>query len=174
MRAPRFTIPALLVFVAVVAADCGLVRLFFRDTMLGILLGRGTFLMLNVLAVVGYRCLASGPRKAPSLVGFLLAGGASVILYVVLCVAFPSEAYDATERFAVIPSVAPCYYFLPSLMRAYYDGERVARLTIPVIVLPIQAILIGVPQLAFAVIGGRLAQGWRARQRPPEGNSAES
>lgn len=152
MNVPRFRITWLMVFVAIAALNFAAIRFWYQLRLDGNtvnnwveVLTYGTLPMANLLAVgimVGLR----RPETRPFLWGFEAFGATALAFFVPL-------AYLCTEEF-----VQPYILWVLRLRSL----QRIVNLFSPVVRVPIfytiAALLVSLPQLAFAIIGGLLSR----------------
>jgi hypothetical protein len=151
VKVPRFRIAWLMVFVAIAALDFRAIRavsdIRSRTNNNGIdILVLGALPMANVLAV---GLLTSLRRRGhrPFLLGFEAFGAAALVLYIALVGFFAEEA------------VMPYLYLILKPL------ERTIGLHTPIFY-SITAVMLGLPQLAFALIGGVLSRQVGIVERP--------
>jgi hypothetical protein len=150
MTAPRFRIGWAMAFIAIVALELGAMRAIdkFRSPDMALLwlvqiLGVGCQAMVNVLAVgflFGYRW----PRTRKFILGFEAFGAAALGLFIVGTIYFAEELRPISMT-AVKPLV--------DLLR---DGPYMSTAKIWLIYFILE-VMLSLPQLAFAAIGGFLA-----------------
>ncbi len=149
MKMPRFRIAWLMALVGIVALELGMTRAIMdftspdtNLTWLVMMLGLGCQAMVNILGVgllVGYRW----PGSRPFIAGFEAFGAVALGLYVAGVTAFTKELIPVFEK-AVRPLV--------DLLR---DGPYMSTANL-FVAYTIIAVLLSLPQLAFAAIGGFL------------------
>jgi hypothetical protein len=145
---PRFRIAWVMVAVAIAALDFGAIRMGLdRIFPSSELLAMGALPMANVLAVgllIGQR--RRGSR--PFLLGFEAFGAMALALYVVLAGFSPIRVVDYLE-------------LLLDPIRTTIGLDRTVALIATII--PVSVAMLGLPQLAFALIGGLLTHYSRTR-----------
>ena len=146
MGVPRIRIAWVMVFVALAALDFTVLRAALDDPSPQCpLLTLGAMPMATVLAIgllIGHRRLGS----RPFLLGFESFGALALALYVVLASCFPDE------------TVGPYLgLFIDPLVKSIGQNRR---LFVP-IAFPGIAVMLALPQLAFALIGGSLSRKYR-------------
>jgi hypothetical protein len=152
VKVPRFRITWLMVFVAIAALNFGAIRFWYqlrldRNTVNNWVevLTYGTLPMANLLAV-GIMIGLRRPETRPFLWGFEAFGATALAFFVPL-------AYLYTEEM-----VQPYFLWvlrLRSLQRTVNHFSPVVRVPI---FYSIATLLVGLPQLAFAIIGGLLSR----------------
>jgi hypothetical protein len=149
---PRFRIARFMVFIALMALDLRAVRELsqFRGNV-RLFLILGTLPMANVLVVsilIGQR----RPGSRPFLLGFEAFGAVALALYVALVSLFPNE------------TVFPCFqrFYMP-IMQAIGHGRLVVLIPLEYLVAPV---LLSLPQVVFALIGGSVSGKFRITKRP--------
>ena len=145
---PRFRIAWAMVAVAIAALDFGAIRMASdRIIASSELLGLGALPMANVLAVgllIGQR--RRGSR--PFLLGFESFGAMALALYLVLAAFAPHRVIDYLEL------------LLDPIRRTIGLDRTVALIAT---IYPVGVVILGLPQLAFALIGGLLTHYLRTR-----------
>jgi hypothetical protein len=144
VKVPRFRIASIMVVVAIAALNLVAIRalLGFRSLM-GELLILGALPMANVLAVsliIGQR----RPGNRPFLLGFVPFGAMALALYVAVGTAFPREI------------VKSCMIPVNDYLVRVIEPHR------PLLFIPAQTfayvLILGLPQVVFALIGGLLSR----------------
>jgi hypothetical protein len=150
MKVLRFRIAWLMVAVAVAALDFGAIRamLNFRE---GISLILGALPMMNVLVI----CMLIGrrrPENRPFLFGFEAFGVLALAIYVALWSFLPDEALRPYIELFIVPL------------------ERLIGRGRPLVFIPITCfvgvVILGWPQVAFALIGGSLSRRFKISFTP--------
>jgi hypothetical protein len=157
VKVPRIRIAWVMVAVAFAALDFAVIRAFLGhrtnvlDEQRGILLLLGALPMANVLAVgmlIGQR----RPGSRPFLLGFEAFGAMALALFIVLATGFPREV--------VLPYLAP--FVAP--LKWIIGPDR------PFVEIPIGCfafvVLLGWPQVAFALVGGLLSRRFKITITP--------
>jgi hypothetical protein len=152
MRLPRFKISWIMAFVALVAIDLAVVRLVapFRRPDVGDrhttavidALAYGVLPMANILAIgllIAYR----QPERRPFLWGFEAFGMIALCLYIAISLKFTEEWIHPYLGLVLKP--------LWPKMQPLTNAKIIAFSLIPLI-------LLGMPQVAFAVMGGYLSR----------------
>jgi hypothetical protein len=142
---PRFRIAWVMVAIAIAALDFAAIRAFFDIPELGLLV-LGALPMANVLAVgilIGQR----HPGSRPFLLGFEAFGAMALALFV--AVALASLFLD---NYKLIHS-----YLAPVILPIESIGQDRPLVFLP-IVLFAYVVMLGWPQVAFALIGGFLSR----------------
>ncbi len=152
MKVPRFQINWFMIFVAIAALNFGAIRVWYQhfpyndvNTVWVEILVFGSLPMANLLAVgimVGIR----QPQARPFLWGFATFGGLALAFFGVL-------AYFYTDE--VIRPFLVWFFELDVVETAIHSFRRDARNLIQYF---IGTLLLGLPQLAFALIGGLLSR----------------
>lgn len=132
----------MMLFVAIVAINIATVRAgMASETATGGLLAAGGMPMASVLIVgllFGYR----RPASHPFLVGFLLFGAMALALCVFLAIRFPNETLGA---------------YLDLLLRPVWKATGLSEPAVFLLIAyPIAVMVLTLPQLAIAVLGGLL------------------
>jgi hypothetical protein len=156
VKVPRFRISTIMVVVAVVALDFGMIRAM---PVIGpptiVLLVLGALPMANVLPVV----LLSGhrrPENRPFRQGFVLFGAMALALYVAMTLTFPLE---------IVSLVTPLSVYL---MKTIGSDPPLLLFANQAFALVVMMVL---PQVVFALIGGFLFQRFMITSRiskPPD------
>ena len=153
MKVPRFRIAWLIVFVALSALNFAVLRAAGNAT--GALLALGAMPMATVLAIgliVGYR--RHGSR--PFLLGFESFGAMALALFAVLAARYGEKMLEAFMRIFIYP--------LP----------RILGPNQPLINMLFAYVAFGLPQVAFALMGGFLSRKYRITMtRRPTQHSAD-
>jgi hypothetical protein len=151
VKVPRFRIGSIMFFIALAALDFGAIRAVFdHKSRTGYLLGIGAVPMANVLAVgllIGHR----RRRSRRFLSGFVVLGAMAVAVYVAVASVFAEEL--------VIPYIMYNYNHVFG-----YKGLLRSLQPYVVIYYPILALMLGLPQLAFALVGGLLSHAYGNRR----------
>jgi hypothetical protein len=141
VKAPRFRIGWLMVAVAIAAINFGAIQGFLFGWDTGWLLVLGTLPMANVLAV-GMVIGQKRPGSSPFLLGFEAFGAMALALYINLASCFPSEVQ--------IPYLKPFLGLTEKII-----GHNHPFVFIPILFFG-SVVMLGWPQMAFALIGGFL------------------
>jgi hypothetical protein len=143
MKVPRFRIAWVMVFVALAALNFAALRAAEdAHSVTGVLLALGAMPMATVLAIgliIGYR--RHGSR--PFLLGFESFGAVALALFAVLAASFGEKMLDSYIRIFIEP--------LPKIL-----GPAQSLFHIP-----IACVALGLPQVAFALMGGFLSRMYR-------------
>ena len=146
MKVPRFRIAWVMVAIAIAALDFTAIRMASdRIIPSGELLELGALPMANVLAVgllIGQR--RRGSR--PFLLGFEAFGAMALAVYVVLAGFSPHRVIDYLEL------------LLDPIRRTIGLDRTVALIAT---IYPVGVVMLGLPQLAFALIGGFLSRRYK-------------
>ncbi len=146
---PRFRIAWVMVAVAIAALDFGAIRALFGW---GHRLLLGALPMANVL-VVGILIAQWRPESRPFLLGFEAFGAMALALFVALVSFFPDSYEPIGSYLALVESV------LIEPMGIFIGQDR------PFVFIPIACfvavVMLGWPQVAFALIGGSLSRRFR-------------
>jgi hypothetical protein len=168
MKIPRFRVAWAMIFVAVTALNFGALRKWsdfkrlhvynYHNMLVDDALVTGALPMANVL-VVGLLIGLRRRRSRPFLSGFEVFGATALALYVAGAIFFTEEL--------VMPYLT---LVLEPLARTIGMGPFLS--TVKLLVLAsVAAVMLGLPQLAFALTGGFLFRGVRnrraARPNPP-------
>ena len=152
MKVPRFRISWLMIVVAIAALNFGAIRIWYQhlpyDDVHSVWIETLTFgglPMANLLAVGIMVCIRQ-PQTRPFLWGFATFGGLALAFFGVL-------AYFYTDQ-VIRPSVV-WFFELEFVETAIRGFRRDARNLIQYF---IGTLLLGLPQLAFALIGGQLSR----------------
>jgi hypothetical protein len=157
VRLPQVRIVWVMVAVVIAALDFGAIRALLDPRMNGpgrppgILLLLGALPMANVLAVgvlIGQR----RPGSRPFLLGFETFGAMALAVFVALAICFAREV--------VIPYMAPFLYPVETII-----GPGRPVLYIPICGFVVLVVL-GLPQLVFALIGGSLSRRFKITITP--------
>jgi hypothetical protein len=154
VKVPRFRIAWVMVAVAIVALDFAATRALFGW---GHRLLLGALPMANVLAV-GILVGQQSPRSRPFLLGFEAFGAMALAFYVALVSFFPDSYEPIGSYLALVESV------LVEPIEKFIGRDR------PFILVPIAyivaVIMLGWPQVAFALIGGFLSRRFKTPNTP--------
>jgi hypothetical protein len=155
VKAPRFRITWVMFAVAIAALNLGAIRAVFdRNSRTSYLLGIGAMPMANVLAVG----LLIGHRRRKSrrfLSGFVVFGALALAVYVAVARSFADDLINTYIKLS--------YNLLL--------GDTAIQMPTPLQFLPFavgdlfRAIMLGLPQLAFALIGGFVLWGFGTAER---------
>jgi hypothetical protein len=154
VRIPRFRIARLMVFVAIVALNFAAYRACYFDLPTALTANQFEFLtwgalpMVNILAVgivIGHR----RREYRPFLLGFEAFGAAALVLYLAYIAVWLFTDYQWPVRPFVVMVLNPLrklvgYFESPALNAIFYRS--------------VVAVLMSLPQVAFAVIGGFLSR----------------
>jgi hypothetical protein len=156
MKAPRFRIAWVMVFVALAALNFAVFRAAGdAHSKTGVLLALGAMPMASVLAIgliIGYR--RHGSR--PFLLGFESFGAMALALFAAAVVLFGGKMLESYTRILIDP------------LAKIIGPDR------PFIHIPVAYVSLGLPQVAFALMGGFLSQKYRITMtRPPTQHSAD-
>jgi hypothetical protein len=146
VKAPRFRIAWVMVAVAVAALDFAAIRASL-DIREAVLLVLGALPMANVLAV-GILIAEQRPGSRPFLLGFEAFGAMALALFITAAVA--SLPFD---EYMVI-----AYYLAPVLRLIQKSIRQDQPLVFVPIVLFAYVVMLGWPQVVFALIGGFLSR----------------
>ncbi len=150
MKVPRFRIAWIVVAVAIAALDFAAIRALSGW---GHRLLLGALPMANVLAV-GILLGQQSPRSHPFLLGFEAFGAMALAFYVALVGFFP-DSYEPIGSYLAL---------LIEPMEKFIGRNR------PFILIPIAyfvaVIMLGWPQVAFALIGGFLSRRFSKAEQP--------
>jgi hypothetical protein len=146
VKMPRFRIAWIMVAVAIAALDFAAIRasLDIREAVLFVL---GALPMANVLAV-GILIARQRPGSRPFLLGFEAFGAMALALFITAAVA--SLPFD---EYMVI-----AYYLAPVLRLIQKSIRQDQPLVFVPIVLFAYVVMLGWPQVVFALIGGLLSR----------------
>ena len=142
MRVPRFRIAWVMIFVAIAALDFAAIRVMFDSPRTQGLIS-GALLMSNVLAA-GILISRQCPECRPFLLGFEAFGALALALYVALVNFFPDPWLD--------PYIAPSRETLERII-----GRDHPLLFYPILIFVV-VVMLGGPQVAFALVGGFLSR----------------
>jgi hypothetical protein len=146
---PRFRIAWVMVIVAIAALNLTAIRAIQdSETLAGEFLVVGALPMANILAVgilIGRR--RRGSR--PFFLGFEAFGVISLALYVVSAIFFRDRVFDPYLHL---------FLFLDPIMEII--GRRPAVVSVPIRI-SVSVVILVVPQLAFALLGGFLSRTYR-------------
>jgi hypothetical protein len=158
VNVPRFRIAWVMVFVALAALNFGAVRAVFdHKSRTSYLMGIGAVPMANVLVVgllVGHR----RRRSRRFLSGFVALGAMALALYVAVASLFAEEL--------VIPYMMMLYNLIFG-----YKGILGSLQPYFAFYYPVLALLLGLPQLALALVGGLLFHAFGNRRAARPGRS---
>ena len=153
MKPVKFSISTLTFAIALVAIDMTLVRyLFLHDRSLMVAVRCG-LLMANVLAVAGYRLWARRGTGHPFLSGFVSFGLLAALLYQAGCVLAP-KAMDDHQAGLAFPVALAIRRVLPNDFPFLDNGHLYAKILFYAATIPAIAVVVGFPQLFFALVGG--------------------
>jgi hypothetical protein len=149
MRRPRVRIGGAMLLVAVVAAECGLIRLSYtaNDVVVAVA-SAGVLLIANVLALGVFRLATTRESRRPFLLGFVVHGLVAMAAFLAGMWLLGVELVDRIFRvcgpiFTALERALPG----PMLESAWLSGAiGTAMLTI----------LLGLPMLGYAALGGLL------------------
>jgi hypothetical protein len=151
VKMPRFRIAWVMVFVAIAALNFTAIRMASdRIIPSSELLGLGALPMANVLAVgllIGQRRRSS----RPFLLGFEVFGAVALALYVDLAGFSPHRVIDYLEL------------LLDPIRRTIGLDRTVALIAT---IYPVGLVMLGLPQLAFALVGGFLSRRFKVTITP--------
>jgi hypothetical protein len=143
MKVPRFRIAWVMVVVALAALNFAVFRAAVdAHTKIGVLLALGAMPMASVLAIgliIGYR--RHGSR--PFLLGFESFGAMALALFAALVVLFGEKVLESYTRIFIDP------------LSKIIGPDR------PLIHIPVAYVALGLPQVAFALMGGFLSRKYR-------------
>jgi hypothetical protein len=158
VKAPRFRIALVMVAVAIVALDIWAIGAMYdlrsgNQNMID-LLGTGAIPMANMLAI-GQLMRLRRHESSPFLLGFQAFGAIALVLFVVGAIFFTEEL--------VMSYLA---LFLRHIVK--FIGQRPPEVLIPILFSG-AIIMLGLPQLAFALLGGFLSRRYQITitKRPP-------
>jgi hypothetical protein len=146
MKAPRFRIAWVMVAVAIAATNFAAIRAFLESvSVLGEVLLFGALPMANVL-VVGFLIGLRHPGRRPFVQGFELLGAIALAFYIAPS-CFPASHHDIIHNYVslIIDPVVAIMSRQPNV---------ISRPTIWFVVV----VMLGLPQVIFALIGGLLSQ----------------
>jgi hypothetical protein len=153
MRRFKFSISTLAFAIALFAIDVTLVRyLFIHDRSLMVTVRCG-LLMANVLAVAGYRLWATRGAEQPFLGGFVVFGLMAALLYQAGRGLAPKMMDDHQAGLA-FPVALAIRRVLPADFPSLRNGAQHARVLFYAATIPAIALVVGFPQLLFALVGG--------------------
>jgi hypothetical protein len=144
MRVPRLrlTVRRLMGLLVAVALECALLR----EAILGNLAAVGILLMANALGFGFYGVLIRKGKTRTFLIGFELAGLATVLTYLAIVWTFPSQVGGWLVGVLVGPIEDLCGTQLPyGLMAEYSRGFTYARVLVAGVVLPAVVVAITLP-----------------------------
>jgi hypothetical protein len=152
MKIPRFRIGSVMVVIGIVAVDIWPIRsLVATASAVKFLLAIGALPMANILVVALMRAKGRHGSRSFS-AGFLVFGGIALALYVALTVSsFSDDGFHGpSNQYSKV--VVSCLVELLTLVERYVGSVR------PLIFFPVLyggiVVLLGAPQLAFALMGG--------------------
>jgi hypothetical protein len=149
VKVPRFRIAWVMVAVAIAALDFGAIRAMF-GFLAGHLLLLGALPMANVLAV-GILFGQQRPGTRPFLLGFE-AFGAMALAFYVASVSFFPDSYGLIWSFYIAP------LWVKPMVKVVGRGQPFVLNLIACFGI---VIMLGWPQVAFALIGGSLSRRFR-------------
>jgi hypothetical protein len=148
----RFSIATLAFTVALIAVDIALIQDLFihsRPMMVSVRYG---LLMLNVLAIAAYRLWNAVGTHRPFLGGFVVSGLATALLCQAACLLAPETMYQWQARLALLVALK-IHGFLP-----HFSSTETGRLSFKILfyaaTIPPIAVVMGLPQLLVALVGG--------------------
>lgn len=150
MKAPRFRIAEVMAFVAIAALNFAAIRAVWEHKPYD-LLAIGALPTANVL-VVGLLIAYRRRGSRPFLLGFEAFGAIALAVYIAGMSLFPEEFATPFFNLVVKPYVTA---FGPTLTTGYI-----------VVIYCLAAVIWGLPQLAFALLGGFLFRRFWASERP--------
>jgi hypothetical protein len=159
MKLRRASIAWLMVAVAAVAFPCAIVGAILRDRpMFGLedCLDLGLAPSVPLLGVYLFARVRRGTPIRAFDFGFLLFGWVAVIVYVVLSKSVPEMV------------AAPIVYYINEVEAQYMNCDLEACY---ILSLAIQGLILAMPQLLIAVLGGLLTQQLAGRRRQPRSDS---
>ena len=147
MKAPRFRIAWIMIAVAIVALDFWAISAMYdlrsgNQNMMD-LLCTGAIPMANILAI-GQLMRLRRHQNSPFLLGFQAFGGIALAIFVAGAIFFTEELVMSYLGFFLRPMVT-------------IIGQRAPVVFIPIL-LSVAVIMLGLPQLAFALLGGFLSR----------------
>ena len=152
MKAPRFRIAWIMLAVAIAALDFGVMReVVGSRSVRGILLLLGILPMANVLAV-GMLINQRRPGNRPFLLGFEVFGAMALIVYIALVYYF--------DRGIETTYLRP---LIDLLMKTIGQDRPIVFISV---LYAGSMLILGCPQLVFALIGGRLSRRFRITITP--------
>jgi hypothetical protein len=137
-----------MVLVALVALDLGAIRALL-GTEVGTFLLLGGLPMANVL-VVGLLIGQRRPGSRPFLLGFEACGVLALVSYINLTCSLPDSSYEPIGSY-----LTPWLELMDKLI-----GRNQPFLFVPIACFGV-VIMLGLPQLAFALLGGLLSRQYR-------------
>jgi hypothetical protein len=165
MRLPRFTISALVFAVALIAVDFTMVHYLFIHSRPAMVSVRYGLLMVNVLAIGVYRLWAGRGTRRSFLIGLVAVGTVTALLCQACCWVFtPDTMYEYQARLAT-PVASRIIKFLPRIS-SVTNGNRYFRILFYAATIPPIAIVVGLPQLLVALVGGLISV--RVNSRAPK------
>jgi hypothetical protein len=156
VRVPRFRIAWVMFAVAIAALNFGAIRACFDSPFAWnefVLLG--ALPMANVLGL-GLLIAQQRPKSRPFLLGFVTFGAAALALYVALLILLTDPSGASTTYGDLIN----WYIGLAD----YPIGAAIAldrRFLFTLVFIPVVVVMLGWPQLAFALIGGFLSRRYK-------------
>jgi hypothetical protein len=161
MRLPRFSISALVFAVALIAVDFTLVHYLFIHSHRAMVSVRYGLLMVNVLAIAVFLLWRGRGTRQPFLSGLVAVGMVTALICQACCwILAPEGMYQWQARlaFPVASNINDILPRRPSTNNGY-DYHRILfyAATIPPI-----AIVVGLPQLIVALVGGVIGVGVNA------------
>lgn len=155
---PRFPINRLLVLIAQAALIFGAVRALYYDLRTGLnanrldVLALGALPMANILAV-GSLIALWRRRSGPFLRGFVAFGSVALVFYLVIWTFYADEWVRFYVFLVLNPLRKVVGYLKPSVINLCFYSVVVV-------------VLLGWPQLTFALIGGFLSRRFRKVEQP--------
>jgi len=158
MRLARFSISALVFAVALIAVDIVLAQNLFVHSRPAMVSVRFGLLMLNILAIAVYQLWARRGTRRPFLIGLVAAGTAIALLCQASCWSFAPDTMDEWQARWALPVAARIIKYLPRFS-SVENGYRYFRILFYATTIPAIAIVVGLPQLIIAVVGGLISVG---------------
>jgi hypothetical protein len=153
VRVPRFRIAWVMVAIAIFAIDFAAIRaLVDASPEVGEELLFGALPMANVL-VAGMLIGRQRPHSRPFLVGFELFGAIALVTYIALALLFPGPSGPIRPYVAIV--LDPIQAVL---------GQPFSPLSL-LIIWTVIVVMLGWPQVAFALIGGLLSNRYKVTRR---------
>jgi hypothetical protein len=155
---PRYRLNRLVVLIALAALNFGAIRALYYDLRTGMNANRldvfalGVLPMANVLAV-GILIALWRRRSRPYLQGFLAFGSVALVLYLIVWTFFADEWVRFYVFLVLNPLRKVVGYLEPPVINSIFYSVAVV-------------VLLGWPQLAFALIGGFLSRRFRKTEQP--------
>lgn len=174
MRAPRFSIRALLFATALVAFDCALLKSWASRGPMGLSFWVITsFSMINILAIVCYRNLARGSARKPFFLGFATFGAISLLIWLNWCLRADGQTIRAlAQRHDPISENFP---YLKQIEATINVGPPVIRIFKLVYLIGVTWVYIlsasAIPHLVIALAGGWLARAVKRRRSGGSGRA---